>query len=51
MNKLKIPTSLECNSVEAISLNAITLNEQKNYRLMEIGKIEDYLEQEIKYQQ
>ena len=41
MNKLKIPTNLEI----------ISLNEQTNYRLMEIGKIEDYLEQEIKYQQ
>ena len=41
MNELKIPTHLE----------AISLNEQKNYRLMEIGKIKDYLEQEIKYQQ
>ena len=46
MNELKIPTNLECNSIEAISLN-----EQRNYRLMEIGKIKDYLEQEIKYQQ
>ena len=46
MNELKIPTNLECNSIETISLN-----EQTNYRLMEIGKIKDYLEQEIKYQQ
>ena len=46
MNKLKIPTSLERSSVETISLN-----EQTNYRLMEISKIKDYLEQEIKYQQ
>ena len=46
MNELKIPTNLERNSIETISLN-----EQTNYRLMEIGKIKDYLEQEIKYQQ
>ena len=46
MNELKIPTNLECNSIETISLN-----EQTNYRLMEIVKIKDYLEQEIKYQQ
>ena len=36
-----IPTNLE----------TITLNEQINYRLMEIGKIKDYFNQEIKYQQ
>ena len=41
MNKLKIPTSLE----------KISLNEEKNYRLMEVGKIKDYFDQEIKYQQ
>ena len=41
MNELKIPTNLE----------TISLNEQTNYRLMEIGKIKDYFEQEIKYQQ
>ena len=41
MNELKIPTNLE----------TISLNEQTNYRLIEIGKIKDYLEQEIKYQQ
>ena len=46
MNELKIPTNLECNSIETISLN-----EQTNYRLMEIGKSKDYLQQEIKYQQ
>ena len=46
MNKLKIPTNLGCNFIETISLN-----EQTNYRLIEIGKIKDYLEQEIKYQQ
>ena len=40
MNELKIPTNLE----------TISLNEQTNYRLMEIGKIKDYLDQEIKYQ-
>ena len=41
MNELKIPTNLE----------RISLNEQTNYRLIEIGKIKDYLDQEIKYQQ
>ena len=41
MNELKIPTNLE----------TISLNEQTNYRLMEIGKIKDYFNQEIKYQQ
>ena len=46
MNKLKIPTSLEFDSIETSSLN-----EQTNYRLMEIDKIKDYLKQEIKYQQ
>ena len=46
MNELKIPTNLECNSIETISLN-----EQTNYRSMEIGKIKDYFDQEIKYQQ
>ena len=45
MNKLKIK-NLECYSIETISLN-----EQTNYRLMEIGKTKDYLDQEIKYQQ
>ena len=28
----------------------ITLNEQTNYRLIEIGKIKDYFEAEIQYQ-
>ena len=32
------------------SLETITLNEQTNYRLMEIGKIKDYFNQEIKHQ-
>ena len=41
MNDLKIPTNLE----------TISLNEQTNYRLIEIGKIKDYFDQEIKYQQ
>ena len=41
MNELKIPTNL----------STISLNEQTNYRLMEIGKIKYYLDQEIKYQQ
>ena len=42
MNELKIPTNLECNSIEIISLN-----EQTNYRLMEISKSKDYFDQEI----
>ena len=33
------------------NLETITLNEPTNYRLMEIGKIKDYFNQEIKYQQ
>ena len=41
MNELKIPTNLE----------TISLNEKTNYRLMKIGKVKDYLGQEIKYQQ
>ena len=41
MNELKIPTNLE----------TISLNEQTNYRLIEIGKIKDYIKQEIKYEQ
>ena len=46
MNELKILTNLKCNSIETISLN-----EQTNYRLMEIVKIKDYLKHGIKYQQ
>ena len=38
MNELRIPTNLE----------TISLNEQTNYRLIEIGKIKDYFESEIK---
>ena len=34
MNELKIPTNLE----------TISLNEQTNYRSIEIGKIKDFLE-------
>ena len=41
MSELKISTNLE----------TISLNEQTNYRLMEIDKIKDYFDQEIKYQQ
>ena len=41
MNELKIPTNLE----------TIPLHEQTNYRLIEIDKIKDYSDQEIKYQQ
>ena len=41
MNELKIPTNLETSS----------LNEQTNYRLIEIGKIKDYFDLEIKYRQ
>ena len=33
------------------SFETIRSNEQTNYRLMEIGKIKDYFNQEIKYQQ
>ena len=32
-------------------MKTITLNEQTNYRLIEIGKIKDYFNQEIQYQQ
>ena len=45
MNKLKIPINLEYNSIKTISLN-----ERTKYRLLEIGKIKDYLNQEINYQ-
>ena len=41
MNKLKIPTNLE----------TISLNEQTNYRLIEIGKIKDHFDQETKDQE
>ena len=41
MNELKIPTNLE----------TISLNEQTNYRLIEISKIKDYFDQEIKDQE
>ena len=41
MNELEIPTNLKCNSIGTIS----------NYRLMKIGKIKDYFDQQIKYQQ
>ena len=33
------------------SLETVTLNEQTNYKLIEIGKIKDYFNQEIQYQQ
>ena len=33
------------------NLETITLNEQTNYRLMEIGKIKDCFNQEMQYQQ
>ena len=33
------------------NLETITLSEQTNYRLIEIGKIKDYFDQEIQYQQ
>ena len=36
------PNDFECNSIETI-----TINERTNYRLMEIGKIKDYFDQEI----
>ena len=41
MNELKITTNLE----------TISLNEQTNYRLIEIGKIKDYFDQETKDQE
>ena len=41
MSELKIPANLE----------TISLNERTNYRLIEIGQIKNYLDQEIKYQQ
>ena len=41
MNELKVPTNLE----------TISLNEQTNYGLIETGKIKDYFDKEIKYQQ
>ena len=41
MNELKTPTNLE----------TITLDEQINYRLIEISKIKDYFNEEIQYQQ
>ena len=40
MDLSNLPTNLE----------TITLNEQTNYRLIEIGKIKDYFDQEIKDQ-
>ena len=33
------------------NLETININEQTNYRLMEIGKIKDYFNKEIQYQQ
>ena len=41
MNELKIPINLE----------TISLNEQTQYILIEIGKIKEYFDQEIKCQQ
>ena len=40
MNELKIPTNLE----------TISLNEQTNYRLIEINRIKNYFESEIREQ-
>ena len=40
MNELKIPTSLE----------RISLNEQTNYRLIEINRIKNYFESEVREQ-
>ena len=40
MNELKIPTNLE----------TISLNEQTNYRLIEISRIKNYFESEIREQ-
>ena len=41
MSELKIPANLE----------TISLNERTNYRLIKIGQIKNYLDQETKYQQ
>ena len=41
MNEVTVPTNLE----------TISLNEQTDYRLSEISKINDYFECEIKYQE
>ena len=41
MNELKIPANLE----------TISLNEQTNCRLIEIGKIKDYFDKETKDQE
>ena len=43
--EMDLPTNLECNSLETIRLN-----EQTDYRLIEIDKIKDYFNQEIQYQ-
>ena len=53
MNKLKVPTNLNAGNPldSGHSLETTSLNEQTNYRLMRIGKIRDYFDQEIKYQQ
>ena len=38
-------------NLESTSLETIKLEVQTNYRLIEIGKIKDYFNQEIQYQQ
>ena len=43
--------SSSLNNHECNSLETFTLNEQANYRLMEMSKSKDYFDQEIKYQQ
>ena len=40
MNELKIPTNLE----------TVSLNEQTNYRLIEINRIKSYFQSEIREQ-
>ena len=53
MNEIKIPTNLNAgNPLDSEHfLETISLNEQTNYILIEIGKIKYYFDQEIKYQQ
>ena len=40
-----------CFFIKITSLEAIKLEDQTNYRLSEIGKIKDYFNEEIQYQQ
>ena len=38
-------------NLSSTGLRTINLEQQSNYRLIEIGKIKDYLNKEIQYQQ